>query len=633
MKSIARAFGACLMRAPRVGPILGYLRHESGEVIQRVFIVAENRFIDYPERCLFAHRKKGSKEWTVLPSVSYFLNTKIVLPEDNAVGVFHIQDIKLGVPSSIGSSVEVVAISLSPFIECPIFEAAGDVESYGASFLPSFLPSDHTLIGNSGAASFEESVGKINSTVVQEWIDCETDVTGFCPSIATINLSSISAADLASPVKGEWVVQFGSCRYPGTKFERNLVDAVIHEMANHALDNESEKSLVAANLILGDAIYADAAADVANASASSERWANTYIEAFTSEGFRRALATAPTYFIPDDHEFGNDWAAHPDLLKSFKGFVKGSASSYPTTKGTALKLNAKQQSFINAFDAFVVFECLSGPWQEHAVRKQWQSLNTSKLWASGSRKPGEAVLTINSNECVHTTDEAWGPTCRWKHLTIAGCPFFMMDTRTERTRGFSKDQICSDDQLLCLEEWLLQLKDTTQPVFIACGSPIAPAPASVCEDRFADGLSDAWWSYPEQYGKLMALVASRNAPKTIYFLGGDSHVGACGDLELEFKSTAEQYVARKTVHCAISSGLFAPLPGVNTKAKDLPKIGATVVFDPLCLTTTVGFKANAVMGELSTTLTITKIEERQHFAKLKISRGVNAVNVAVEYVV
>jgi hypothetical protein len=632
MKNIARAFGACLMRAPRVGPILGHLRHENAEVIQRVFIVAENRFIDYPERCLFAYRQKGTPDWTVLPSEGYFLSTRTLLPLNSDLGVFHIQDLKLGSPSSISCAVEVVAICLSPFIECSPSEGIDDIESYGASFLPSFLPSGEDLKGNADAASFEKCAAKIDSTAVQEWIDCEKDASGFCPYIATINLSSISAADLAPPVDGAWVVQFGSCRYPGTKFERNLVDTVISKMANDALDNGSEKTFVAANLILGDAIYADAAADVATSGASSERWVNTYIDAFVSTGFRRALATAPTYFIPDDHEFGNDWAVHPDLLKSFEKHVQSVAPSYSTT-GRELKLNAKQQSFINAFDAFVVFECLSGPWQDHTVRPQWGHLNTSKLWASGSQKPGESVLTINSDDCITTKQDAWGPTCRWKHLTIAGCPFFMMDTRTERTRGFSKDQICSDDQLLSLEEWLFQLKDTVQPVFIACGSPIAPASASVCEDRFAEGLSDAWWSYPVQYGKLMALVASKNAPKTIYFLGGDSHIGACGTLDISFKSVDGKSDARKTVHCAISSGLYAPLPGVNTKAKDLPKIGATVVFDPLCLSTSVGFKAQAVSGELSANLTLTKIEDRQHFAKLKISRVSNSIDVAVEYVV
>jgi hypothetical protein len=632
MKNIARAFGACLMRAPRVGPVLGYMRHENAEVIQRFFIVAENRFIDYPERCLFAYRLKGVKDWTVLPSEGYFLSTKSLLPLNTEAGVFHIQDLKLGSPSSITSAVEVVAICLSKFVECSPSEGIDDPESFGASFLPSLLPSGRKLIDETGVASFEKCVEKIDSSVVQEWINCETDVTGCCPYIATINLSSITAADLAAPIEGDWVVQFGSCRYPGTKFERNLVDTVISKMANGALDNGLEKSCVAANLILGDAIYADAAADIATSSASSERWANTYIEAFTSTSFRRVLATAPTYFIPDDHEFGNDWAVHPDLLKSFERIVQSNAPSYSTT-GRELKLNARQQSFINAFDAFVVFECLSGPWQVHHVRNQWKILNTSTLWASGSQKPGESVLTINSDECVDTQQVAWGPTCRWKHLTIAGCPFFMMDTRTERTRGFNKDQICSNEQLLNLEEWLYHLKDTAQPVFIACGSPISPASSSVCEDRFADGLSDAWWSYSEQYGKLMALVASNNAPKTIYFLGGDSHVGACGDLELIFKSTDGRSEARKTVHCAISSGLYAPLPGVNTKAKDLPEVGTTVAFDPLCLSTLVGFKSQAASGMLSAKLTMKQVVEKQHFARLKISRTSNAIDVAVEYVV
>lgn len=126
----------------------------------------------------------------------------------------------------------------------------------------------------------------------------------------------------------------GSCRHPGSPFERDSSDAVFGEIFHQA--NQGKLSLA---LMLGDQIYADATAEVFDTSESGERYWQRYRDAFTTPEMKKLLKCLPTYFAVDDHEFEDNWLGDktidcdPNSRRNTFRYARDAARSYQGLAG------------------------------------------------------------------------------------------------------------------------------------------------------------------------------------------------------------------------------------------------------------------------------------------------------------
>lgn len=144
----------------------------------------------------------------------------------------------------------------------------------------------------------------------------------------------------------------------------------------------------------------------------------------------------------------------------------------------------------------------------------------------------------------------------WYQFESAGVPFFVFDTRMERSRkcGF----LIGKQQRREFELWLLDQSATGQDVlFIGSGSPFSPMckALSACPSlaEFGDGLL----AYPKFLVDLIELLSMYAADKRIYWLSGDPHFSSVAQLTL---SAAGECVSITQI---CSSGLYAPFAFAN----------------------------------------------------------------------
>ncbi len=99
----------------------------------------------------------------------------------------------------------------------------------------------------------------------------------------------------------------GSCRHPGMAIDSSRVDAAIERLLAAGLPSFS--------LLVGDQIYGDATAGIADPSNALERYHDAHATAFSSSGMRRFLQSHPVYMTPDDHEWIDNYPHASPLVK------------------------------------------------------------------------------------------------------------------------------------------------------------------------------------------------------------------------------------------------------------------------------------------------------------------------------
>jgi len=303
----------------------------------------------------------------------------------------------------------------------------------------------------------------------------------------------------------------GSCRYPGTPFERDAADAVFEAMAAEVRRGADHV------LLAGDQIYADATADVFDTGELWERYEARYRDAFKSPGMGRLLASVPVYMAVDDHEFGDDWEGMP--------------------AGTR------------------------------------EELPVAEAMARGGREDAEALF-LHARTAAFNYLRAMGPDARkpqwadrlWYEFSSAGLPFFVMDTRSERRLRTGRDgpqsvKMMCLDQLRRLREWLAENRGG-QPKFIVCGSPIAPVHRDAVQHPSLWRNGDGWFGYPSALQELARIMVELQ-PRNVVFVAGDYHLSAVASLAF-YCQGAVCVEARQIV----ASGLYAPMPFANDRPED-----------------------------------------------------------------
>ena len=309
-----------------------------------------------------------------------------------------------------------------------------------------------------------------------------------------------------------------SCRYPGSPFDESLADRIFEAMRQHVNDSEGRRGIDHV-LMVGDQIYADATADIFETRNRRERFAQQYREAFGAPHMRRFLASVPTYMALDDHEFDDNWPDDSGTLNPTDPIVKRSRENF--------------QHGLAGAEAY-----------------QW----------SMSRRDGRT-----SRPNPHPPDDSG----LWHTFESGGLPFFVMDTRTERTLrqadvSWDKAQLVGPRQFKVLTDWLQGHKEEDKPKFIVSGSVLAPVAREFIGAQWQYRKHDGWAGYPATWQALAQYIVEEEIHKVV-FIAGDSHFSALAKLTFSSNTSKKPSV---TAYQIVASALFAPLPFANADPYD-----------------------------------------------------------------
>lgn len=120
-----------------------------------------------------------------------------------------------------------------------------------------------------------------------------------------------------------------SCRYPGMAIDRERVDAAAREWMDWANPRHVAPALPSFGLLLGDQVYADATAGLADPRHPVERFVARHVEAFGRSNrpllgprlrsLGDLLGSMPVYLTQDDHEFRDGWPGSGAMLRGEDG--------------------------------------------------------------------------------------------------------------------------------------------------------------------------------------------------------------------------------------------------------------------------------------------------------------------------
>jgi cholesterol oxidase len=335
---------------------------------------------------------------------------------------------------------------------------------------------------------------------------------------------ALAAVAKAAATKQEASTTFivASCQYPA-----GLMDNLpARASTDRACDKLEEASFA---LFLGDQIYADATAGLADATRRDELYDYPHERALRQPALRALMRRIPVATLLDDHEISDNW--EPQWQK---GVLRSE------DRRAAWRLARER-----GMHAFYKYERMS---------------------------PQVANRKVDLS-CADQTLE-WG-----------GVAIYLLDTRSQRAlRGQQppgqQRRIVTQAQMAALQAWLLEKKD--QVKFVATPSMLLPRQrVAVSRSLTPDGghlQSDSWDGYPEDLNGLLDFISKNQIGKTV-FLSGDEHHSSVSQICL--KPTASSVVSRLTqdgahesplctkllsVH---SSALYAPFPFANGRASDL----------------------------------------------------------------
>jgi cholesterol oxidase len=307
----------------------------------------------------------------------------------------------------------------------------------------------------------------------------------------------------------------GSCRYPGTPFEREASDLVFRGILAHV--DGVERPAAHSLFLIGDQIYADATANIMDAAAWREKYCKQYREAFTTPHARRVLARVPTHFAIDDHELMDNWSGQDPL---------------PPSGRESRDAQRTRETF------------------QHAVR--------AARFFQGSGRDTKAIGPATSSGLWYALDDVK------EHC----CPAFVMNTRSERDLRRSalgrRAELVTRAQLDAVTRWLIDANlpgdpRRDMPKFIFCGVGIAPIARDyeACPQTWRS--SDGWLGYPGALTDVLTTIVDQQI-RHVVFVSGDLHLSSFSKLELGDRGMIAWQL--------VSSGLYAPMPFANADLKD-----------------------------------------------------------------
>ena len=295
----------------------------------------------------------------------------------------------------------------------------------------------------------------------------------------------------------------GSCLHPGLGSERQRSDSVFEAMRDHLKDRPEGRG-VDHLLLLGDLIYADATGELLDPHAAHERFRKRYKDAL---GGLAAKAGQHAHFV---------------------------MSHLPTY--------------------FSI--------DDHEIHNDWQS-TPGVLLTSELRNREENALDSAYDFLIHRERE--GEQGRfWYEFESGGASFFVFDTRTERLGNVDRANVralINEEQQAGFRAWIARQRDSESPIFFSTGSSLIPITKARAEAPELTLKEDGLLGYTG----FLAWLTSELQPvraRRIVWLSGDVHSSSCAELELRLPDKDPVSVIG-----IASSGLFAPLPFINTASR------------------------------------------------------------------
>lgn len=333
----------------------------------------------------------------------------------------------------------------------------------------------------------------------------------------------------------------GSCRYPGTLFDRDRSDQIYAQILSEVSEPRHPYRAIDFVLLVGDQIYSDATANVLDPSVLRDRYFGSYHDAWRSKHFRQLMVSVPVHFAVDDHEISDNW---------------------------------------------------SGPWSRkaHPLRKvnfsdaKREQLNRKNEISKYGKKTAQAFLGYQVRES--------GRMSLWYEARKVEKPFpmFILDTRTERAlrkSGFKTPRLMINGmQRRALLNWLHQVllknngDNSSTPAFLVSGVTLAPVLKSFAHQS-GTREGDDIWGYPASLSLFLTELfrltkerreqAASDTPtkqlRNLVLLSGDLHISSVSRITVTTKPEnmpSESLVLWQIV----SSGLYAPLPFANGSVRD-----------------------------------------------------------------
>lgn len=195
---------------------------------------------------------------------------------------------------------------------------------------------------------------------------------------------------------------------------------------------------------------------------------------------------------------------------------------------------------------------------DHEVGDNW---SRDELTANnGQELYAAACAAYAAYQWAHSPRNGSAPGFNY-HFEENGCPFFVLDTRTQRERHSLEPQICAPAQLDALLAWLdLQCNDA-RPKFVASGSVLAPGLRAW--DTGVAGLSaryaESWQMAQQQRVEVLSFIAERQI-KNVVFVAGDYHCCATAQIDMG---------AGLRAFAVVTPPLYAQMPAANVKPADV----------------------------------------------------------------
>ncbi len=340
----------------------------------------------------------------------------------------------------------------------------------------------------------------------------EHDATYFDPAF-------VRTKPLPGPNVERAQIFFGSCQYPS-----GLMDLTPAWRSYKRLGEVLDRADAAPDahrvlLLVGDQIYSDSTAGLADPETSDDRYRRPHEDLFSRPEVKAALRKIPTVMMLDDHEIADNWEPSVD--------------------------DRRPREFLKApLDAYKDFQRRAGP-------------------------PFEAPF-------ADSIDPLW-----FKH-SLGAVRMFVADSRSERRARRAADvaasRIMSEGQMEKLRAWLTDLHrdpvTAEAPKFVASPAMLLPRRLGVDSTSVANAgplrrsqaasiRFDNWDGYPDTRAALLHFIASRGI-RNVVFLSGDEHLFCRARIEV-FAPGAETAHVLHSIH---SSPLYAPYPFANAHPEE-----------------------------------------------------------------
>ncbi len=276
---------------------------------------------------------------------------------------------------------------------------------------------------------------------------------------------------------------FGSCRYLLKLFWGRLFDDrgdKTFRSINRQIADGMKTDFM---LMVGDQIYADDLRGLFP-DRTPEDFFKRYRDVFGQQHVRAMMSSLPTYMILDDHEIRDNWTSDDRA--------------------------ANPHLYAAALHAYQSYQMVHGP----------------AFTPKGQRNRSEV------------------PNKLWFDFESGSSAFFVLDTRTERTRLSVPPEMISRAQMDSLKIWLNAARNRKKPKFVVSSVPMLPDGHQLNEDK--------WQGFDQQRRELLDFIRDRNI-RQVVFLSGDIHCSLSAQLKC---SKDDDFV----VTSVVSSSLFWPYP-------------------------------------------------------------------------